>query len=455
MSNAHLDRAPTETFVRDGTEGEGAGSGTASRSSEREIPIRLTHQPASESARQGRPIPTVVTSPLYSSHQQEREPFLPQRLLDSPNFAVDTTNNNNNNNPHPRSVSATPSPSKLDKEAMADQHPDEVIAGRAGWRNKLARATRFPNALVREGLAEFLGSAILIIFGNGAVAEVVLSTKGKGGPVNDFFSINIAYGLAVAFGVYIAGGVSGGHLNPAVSLAMACLGKIQWRKVPVYFLAQYLGCFVGSFIIWAIYYDALFEHDGGIRITDPAHINATAGIFASYPQHYLSWSNGLVDQIFATSFLLIGILALTDERNTAPPKGVVPILVGLLVTAIGLSYGYNCGYPINPARDLGPRIFTSIAGWGLAPFNFRSHGWFWIPVVGPHLGALLGVAIYQLFIGNQWPALQRTGIELQVVRKGGANDEYELVKSSHLRHGDVTVPVSLSTKDGQRLLEVR
>lgn len=435
-------RQSPQTYVRDvaveGTSGRG-DLGPAIRR-EFNVPIRLTHQPALSPTNRA-PISTVVVS-----SPQEREPFLP-RFVDSP----DSEKSGGVGPSRPQS--GTPK----DKLALVKVMPEHLQDGntsplvRTGWRDKLHRYTNVKNLLAREGLAEFLGSFILIIFGNGAVAEVVLSKKV--GPVNDFFSINIAYGLAVAFGVYVAGGVSGGHLNPAVTLAMACLGRLKWRKVPIYFLAQYLGCFVASAVLYCIYYDALNMHDGGIRITNTSNENVTAGIFASYPQEHVSWQNGLVDQIFATSFLLIGIMALTDERNMAPHKGVVPILVGLLVTAIGLSYGYNCGYPINPARDLGPRIFTAIAGWGVEPFSFRNHNWFWIPVIGPHLGGLLGVAIYQLFIGNQWPVLQRTGIELQVVRRGNANDEYELVKSSHVRSGvDVTVPVSLSTKEAQHLL---
>ncbi|XP_055338694.1 aquaporin-10-like isoform X2 [Paramacrobiotus metropolitanus] len=316
------------------------------------------------------------------------------------------------------------------------------------WQGKLARATRIRNVFARDFLAEFLGSFILIVFGNGAVAQSVLSRKDGG----DFFSINVAYGLAVGFGVYVAGGVSGGHLNPAVSLAFALKGALKWVKVPIYWLAQYLGCFVGSAVIYVIYIDAMNDFDKGTRYTTGE--NATAGIFSSYPKGYLDWRGGLVDQIFATSFLMLGILALTDERNMAPHKGVVPILVGLLVTVIGLSYGYNCGYPINPARDLGPRIFTAMAGWGTDPFSFKDHNWFWVPVIGPHLGAILGLGLYQICIGNQWPILQRTGIELQVVRKA---DEYELVKASHVTPHDATVPVSFRTDDEQtqRLLTVR
>ncbi|OQV13434.1 Aquaporin-9 [Hypsibius exemplaris] len=264
--------------------------------------------------------------------------------------------------------------------------------------SQMSRWTRVESTLAREALAEFLGSFILIMIGNGSIAEVVLSS----GKANNFFSTNIGYGLAVMFGIYVAGGVSGGHINPAVSLAWCCLGRLQWRRLPTYVLAQYLGCLCGSAILFAIYHDALDAFDGGFRVTDPIYGNATAQIWASYPQPHVTWQNGLVDQIFATSFLMIGILAVCDEKNLRPPKGAIPAIIGLLVMVIGMSYGFNCGYPINPARDLSPRIFTAMAGWGSAPFSHRDYNWFWVPVVGPHIGALLGALIYQFFIGNNW-----------------------------------------------------
>ncbi|GAU88236.1 AQP6 [Ramazzottius varieornatus] len=276
----------------------------------------------------------------------------------------------------------------------------------------------FKNQYVREFLAEFLGTFILIIFGNGAVAQFVLSSKNPStGPVSNFFAINIAYGLAVAFGVYVAGGVSGGHLNPAVSLAMCLLRKLKWRKLPVYMAAQYLGAWTASACILMIYYDALVHHE---RNTNTSRELDTAGIFASYPQSFLTWQNGLADQIFGTMLLMLGILALTDERNSNPHKGIVPILVGLLIAAIGLSFGYNCGYPINPARDLGPRIFTAMAGWGSKTFSVNNYNWFWIPVIGPHIGALIGAVVYNFFIAKHWPG-----------RQASARDQPTIVHTIH------------------------
>ncbi|KAK3608180.1 hypothetical protein CHS0354_034135 [Potamilus streckersoni] len=251
--------------------------------------------------------------------------------------------------------------------------------------------------LSREALAEFLGTFVVLVFGTASVAQSVLSSANLGTSL----SIHFSWGIGVMMGVYVSGGVSGGHLNPAVTLALSCLGRFPWKKVPVYMLAQYLGSFVASACVYLVYMDALNNFDGGKRLVDGE--KATAGIWSTYPQSYVSTYNAFGDQIFGTAMLLVCVLAITDERNMNPPKGLVPVIIGLLVIAIGMTLGLNCGYPINPARDLAPRIFTAIAGWGDAPFKFRDYNWFWVPIVGPLLGAILGAFLYQLCVGFHWP----------------------------------------------------
>ncbi|KAK6179976.1 hypothetical protein SNE40_012213 [Patella caerulea] len=249
----------------------------------------------------------------------------------------------------------------------------------------------------REFLAEFLGTFILMCFGEGSVAQLVLSGGKAGSPSTIYWS----WGIGVTMGVYVAGGISGGHLNPAVTLAMAILRKCPWRKVPIYMLGQYLGAFVASVVVFFVYTDALNNFDGGVRETQGS--TATAGIWSTYPQAHLSTLNGFGDQIFGTAILLICVLAITDGRNMKTPTGLAPISIGLVVVAIGMTFGYNCGYAINPARDLAPRIFTAVAGWGAEPFSFRDYNWFWVPVCGSHFGAIIGSIIYQLCIGLHWP----------------------------------------------------
>lgn len=246
---------------------------------------------------------------------------------------------------------------------------------------------------IREALAEFLGTYILLTFGDGSVAQSVFANDPA---VSSFLSVNIAWGLAVTMGVYVAGGVSGGHLNPAVSVAFALIGKLTWWKVPIYCLAQYLGAFAGAATVFGVYWDAQVAMEGENRTI------LTAGIYATYPKPFLQTTTGLGDQILATGLLLICILAVTDVKNTGAPKGMAPFVIGFIVTAIGLSFGFNCGYAINPARDLGPRIFTAIAGWGLQVFTSRDH-WFWVPIVGPHLGAIIGAFVYLVLVGIHIP----------------------------------------------------
>ncbi len=250
----------------------------------------------------------------------------------------------------------------------------------------------------RESAAEFLGTFVLIVFGVAVVAQVVLSEKTAG----EYLSINFGWGLAVTMGVYVAGGVSGAHLNPAVTLALAVHRGFPWRKVPIYCLAQLTGAFAASAVVYVTYREALDSFDGGVRQTIGPH--ATAGIWATYPQAFLSTvPGGLIDQVVGTALLMAMILALSDRRNLAPPGNLAPLLVGATVLLIGMTFGYNAGYAINPARDFGPRLFTSLAGWGAEVFLAGNH-WWWVPIVGPCLGAVLGGYLYDFFIARQHPA---------------------------------------------------
>jgi MIP family channel proteins len=252
----------------------------------------------------------------------------------------------------------------------------------------------------REAAAEFFGTFILILFGAGVVAQTVLS----GGANGSYIAINIAWGIAVTLGVYTAGGVSGAHLNPAVTLALAVHRGFAWSKVLPYAAAQVAGAFTAAAVVYAIYRDAFFHFDGGVRqVTGP---KATAGIFATYPQDFLTLTGGFVDQVAGTAILVALIFAIIDPRNVAPPGWLGPILFGGLVVAIGMSFGLNAGYAINPARDLGPRLFTFVGGWGGEVFR-AGHGWWWVPIVGPLVGGPLGGWLYDLFIARHHSAIQK------------------------------------------------
>jgi MIP family channel proteins len=250
--------------------------------------------------------------------------------------------------------------------------------------------------LNRELAAEFLGTFVLIAFGVGVVAQTVLSANANG----SYLAINLGWGIAVTFGVLLAGGVSGAHLNPAVTVALAVHRGLPWRKVVPYALAQILGAFAAAALVYLTYHEAFTAFDGGVR--QIAGTQGTAGIFATYPQAFLSTTGGLVDQITGTALLVIGVFAIGDARNVGVPGWLGPVLVGLLVVGIGVAFGFNAGYAINPARDLGPRLFTALAGWGEGVFTANG-GWWWVPILGPTIGAVAGGAVYDACITRWHP----------------------------------------------------
>jgi MIP family channel proteins len=256
--------------------------------------------------------------------------------------------------------------------------------------------------MVREMLAEFLGTFILIAFGVGVVAQTVLSAGSAGSPL----SINIAWGLGVTMGCYVAAGVTGAHLNPAVSLALAVHRRFPWRKVAPYAAAQMAGAFAASAIVFLTYREAISAFDGGVRqVTGTL---ATAGIWATYPRPFLSaFPGGFIDQVVGTALLVAVIFAITDSRNSPAPAGLAPVVVGLLVILIGATFGFNSGYAINPARDFAPRVFTAMAGWGMEVFR-AGNNWWWVPIVGPCIGAVAGGWVYDVCIGNRFPAARPT-----------------------------------------------
>lgn len=272
-----------------------------------------------------------------------------------------------------------------------------------------------------ELLAEFLGTAILILFGCGSVAVALVGLPGSGRQTDAFGAANwliIAWGwgLAVVLAIYVAGGVSGAHINPAVTLAWAVRRKFPWQKVLPYWGAQVAGALAGAAVVLAVYHDAI---DAFLAAQIPpvgsrSDSLATFSIFATFPAEYFGsdvWGP-LVDQIVGTALLVAVIAAIIDARNQAPTGNFAPFIVGLVVVAIGLTYGTNAGYAINPARDLGPRLLALFGGWGDKAFP-GDGAWFsnywWIPIVGPLVGGALGVLVYDFFIGQVLGARQAPG----------------------------------------------
>lgn len=233
-------------------------------------------------------------------------------------------------------------------------------------------------------LAELIGTALLIILGDGVVANVVLNkTKGQN---SGWIVIATGWAMAVTVGVYAVNSVSGAHLNPAVTIGLAAIGKFPWASVPVYVAAQMIGAFLGAVIVWLAYLPhwAVTEDKAGklaVFSTGPAIRNPLAN---------------LITEIIGTTVLVLGVLAILRPENlvanTGFDKGFAPFLVGLLVWSIGLSLGGPTGYAINPARDLGPRLahaLLPIAGKGDSDWSYA-----WVPIVGPIIGGVLGAVIF-------------------------------------------------------------
>ena len=245
--------------------------------------------------------------------------------------------------------------------------------------------------LTAELLAEFLGTFVLILFGTGVVAMVVLFPTRNPGEVihGGFTNITLGWGLAVTMGIYIAGKISGAHLNPAVTLALAVFRNFPWSKVAPYSIAQTAGAFAAAALVYWNYAPAFHQ-------VDP-QLEKTAGVFTTFPAFPGLPQAGFLDQMIGTGLLLLLIFAISDEFNMPPGANLAPVLIGLVVVAIGMSFGGMHGYAINPARDFGPRLFTAVRGFRNNGLTDGSRVW-WVPVVAPLLGGLLGAALYDFGI---------------------------------------------------------
>ncbi|KAG9315744.1 major intrinsic protein superfamily membrane channel protein [Chiua virens] len=251
---------------------------------------------------------------------------------------------------------------------------------------------------IREPAAEFLGTMILCIFGCAANCQVVLSssTAVASSPKGDFLSLNFGWAIGVAMGVWACIGISGGHINPAVTLAFASFRGFPWKKVPFYILAQLLGGICGAGIVYANYYHAINLYEGGAHIRT---ILGTGNLFGTYAADYMTSVSCFFSEFLGSAMLIIGILSATDRRRSGtPPQGLVPLALFFTILGIGLGLGMETEYAINPARDLGPRILTAMVGYGSAVFDFRNQYWLWCPTLGPILGMQIGALVYDTLI---------------------------------------------------------
>ncbi|HHV26944.1 aquaporin family protein [Anaerosalibacter bizertensis] len=233
--------------------------------------------------------------------------------------------------------------------------------------------------------AEFFGTLILILLGDGVVANVSLNkSKGEGG---GWIVVTAAWGLAVAIAAYTTGWVSGAHLNPAVTVGMAVAGSISWSLVPGYIISQILGAIVGAFLVYSTFKDHFAATD------DP---DVKLGVFCTAPA-IRNHGRNFITEVIGTAVLVGGIMGINNANNEV--GALSALLAGFLVWVIGLSLGGPTGYAINPARDLGPRIAHAI----LPIPGKRDSDWSYahIPVIGPIVGGILGALIY-MFFSNMW-----------------------------------------------------
>jgi glycerol uptake facilitator protein len=258
------------------------------------------------------------------------------------------------------------------------------------------------SGMLGELSAEFAGTMVLILFGTAVVAQVVAGgalTDPRGG-LGDHDSISWGWGLGVTFGVYIAARLSGGHINPAVTLSLAAFKGFPWRKVVPYILAQTAGAFVAALLVRWNYTEVLGH-------ADPGHTVKTQFVFSTLPGNGslpISLWGGLRDQVIGTAILVLLIFAVTDLLSTPPKANLAPVVIGFIVVVIGMAWGTDAGYAINPARDFGPRLASFITGYGSAWRDQYGGFYWWVPIVGPIVGGLIGAAVYKLLIGYFLPS---------------------------------------------------
>ncbi len=266
--------------------------------------------------------------------------------------------------------------------------------------------------LLGELSGEFFGTMIIILFGCGVVAQVVTGGNQIGtapGATGDYNSIAWGWGLGVAMAVFVAGRLSGAHLNPAVTFALAAFKGFPVRKIVPYIAAQVVGAFVGALLVRFNYSDLIHNVDAG-------HTKLTQGIFSTSPDANVTMMTAFSDQMIGTAILVAVIFALTSAVNNPPLGNMGPLVIGLLVVAIGLGWGANAGYAINPARDFGPRLASYITGYHDAWFSANGPQlYFWVPIVAPIIGGLIGGGLFVFCIERFLPAAVANPAEIGVV----------------------------------------
>jgi len=277
---------------------------------------------------------------------------------------------------------------------------------------------------LREPFAEFFGVFILILFGDGVVAQVVLS----GGTKGDYQSISWGWGLGVMLGVYTAG-ISGAHLNPAVTFANCVFRKFPWRKFPGYMLAQTLGAMCAAGVVYANYKSAIDVFEGGANIRTVGLNTSSAGIFCTYPAAFMTKTGQFFSEFIASTILMFCIYALKDDGNLGAGN-LTPLGLFFVIFGIGACFGWETGYAINFARDFGPRLMSFFLGYGHEVWSAGNY-YFWVPMVSPFFGCTFGGFLYDVFlftgdspINTPWLGLKRFLKPTREVWSNTASDSY-------------------------------
>ena len=256
----------------------------------------------------------------------------------------------------------------------------------------------------REFLAELLATMLLITVGTAVDCQVTLS-QSMGSSAGAYPNQNWAWGLAVASTIYLSGGRSGAHCNPAITLALAVFRGFPWIQVPIYWSAQLLGSILGAAITYGIYLPAIDAYEGGRNVRTLSGEHGTGKLFVTVPQLVFTSASGFGTEVAATSILMAMVLAVGDETNAPPSDGLSALVLGFVVVMIGMSFGWPTSYAISPSRDLGPRLLLYTVGYGRELWTHNAYWWLYGPQAGCFAGALLGALLYDLaiFTGEESP----------------------------------------------------
>jgi aquaglyceroporin related protein len=245
-------------------------------------------------------------------------------------------------------------------------------------------------------LAEFFGVAVFVLIGTSSNCQVALSSNPNvtSSPKGDYLSLSFGWAIGLALAVWISAGISGGHVNPAITLVLATRRKFPWKKVPVYIFAQVMGGVIGAALSYAQYFHAIDIVEGGRHV----RTQATASLFGTYALNYMTAVSCFFSEFLGTAVLAFMIIAATDKKNAAPPLSLLPLVIFLTLLGLAAALGMQTSFAFNPARDFGPRIFLGMAGYGRDVFNFRNQYWLWCPIIAPIAGAQVSVVAYDLFL---------------------------------------------------------